>query len=70
MLLRGRRNWKELTKFLTISTDSELKFMAWKIYNKILKEKISYLEGTIAQNKKSEKIRIEKEKEKEKIWIF
>jgi len=31
-----------------------------------LKEKISYLEGTIAQNKKSEKIRLEREKEKEK----
>jgi tetratricopeptide (TPR) repeat protein len=31
-----------------------------------LKEKITYLESTITQNKKSEKMRLEKEKEKEK----
>ena len=35
-----------------------------------LKEKISYLESTIAQNKKSEKIRVEKEKEKEKAQLL
>jgi len=35
-----------------------------------LKEKIQYLEGTIAQEKKREKIRLEKEKEKERAQLI